>query len=249
MRASALSAFAVALALSGCDTLFPEFSGKPPPDLATDPDAGADGGTTTPHLAGVVCVLGDLRDYRSCANGVPGMFRISVEETRDVGMTDASGHFTLALSRKLDAATVAAVDPLNRYAPSIIPLALTNGALDAVALPVVDQNIVANAAVQNGATLDPQRGTVIAWAVDPNGTPVSNVVCNPTVYTDGSATNQIFANGATGPHGTLGLFNAMPQAVLLALTPPASSLLKADQFSLPVRPSAVTLSRVVLLPR
>src|SRR6266511_2470780 len=98
MRHACLLAGSVLIGLAGCDTLFPEFAGKPPADLATPGDGGADGGSGTPHLAGVVCVLTDLRDYRSCANGAPGNLRITVEETRDVGMTDVTGHFTLALS-------------------------------------------------------------------------------------------------------------------------------------------------------
>jgi hypothetical protein len=247
-----LGALAVVLVgLAGCDTLFPEFSGKPPADMATGDggaDGGSDGGSSTPHLAGVVCVLADLRDYRSCANGVPGVMRVTVEETRDVGMTDASGHFTLPLTRKLDVATVAAVDPLGRYAPSIIPLYLSNGVLDGVALPIVDQSVLANAAVANGMSLDASRGTVLGWAINAAGTPVSNVASNPMIYTDGAAPNQLFLALSTGPLGTVALFNVAAPTVTVTLAPAPSSQLATDQFSLPVRPNAVTMSRIVLLP-
>src|SRR4051794_9777530 len=96
----------VALSLAGCDTLFPEFSGKPA-DAAVPHDGGVadDGGM--PMLAGVVCILGDVRDYRSCATGAPGILRVTVEETRQQTMTDAAGRFVLPLSMKLDVATVA----------------------------------------------------------------------------------------------------------------------------------------------
>src|SRR4051812_12430453 len=98
-----------ALATPGCDTLFPELSGKAPQDAAAS-DAG-DGGDTSPRLVGAVCLLKDVRDWRSCAPGATGLLRITVEETRQMTMTDATGHFELPLSAKLDSATVAAVDP------------------------------------------------------------------------------------------------------------------------------------------
>jgi hypothetical protein len=246
MRAFALAAIAV-LAL-GCDTLFPEFAGAPPPDLALG-DGGADGGSSAPHLGGFACIIGDLRDYRSCAAGAPGVLRITVEETRDVGMTDATGHFTLPLKQSIDSATVAVVDPQGRYATVIIPLRLTNGALDSVALPIVDAATLATAATQNGATLDPQRGVVIGWAVDSSGTPVSNVTADLPIYADGNATNQLYAASATGVHGTVALFNVLPTAVTIGLTPPPSSSLRGDRYTIPVRAGAVTATRLVLVPR
>src|SRR2546428_6936210 len=104
-----------ALLLLGCDTLFPEFSGNKPPAVDMAGDGGsADGGDTTPHLTGLVCILADLRDYRTCTAGSPGIMRITVEETREATMTDATGHFTMPLAMKLDVATVAAVDPNNK---------------------------------------------------------------------------------------------------------------------------------------
>jgi len=116
----------LAFLLSGCDTLFPEFSGKPT-DAAVPGDGGIEDGGTSPLLAGVVCVLTDVRDYRTCATGAPGILRITVEETRQQTMTDAAGHFSMPLSMKLETATVAAVDPTSNFVPSIIPVRLNNG--------------------------------------------------------------------------------------------------------------------------
>ena len=100
-------------ALSGCDTLFPEFSGKPA-DAAVPGDGGVDDGGGAPLLAGIVCILGDVRDYRSCATGSPGILRVTVEETRQQTMTDVTGHFTLPLSMKIDVATVLPVSSIKK---------------------------------------------------------------------------------------------------------------------------------------
>src|SRR5512138_1894068 len=102
--ARALTA-AATLLLAGCDTLFPEFGGSSKPaDMALVDGGSADGGDTSPRLAGVVCVLTDLRDYRSCAITSTGVLRVTVEETREQAMTDPTGHFTLPLSKKLEVA-------------------------------------------------------------------------------------------------------------------------------------------------
>src|SRR5882724_9635238 len=100
--------WASVLLLSGCDALFPEFSGNGH-DAAVAHDGGATDDGGTPMLAGVVCILADVRDYRTCATGSPGSLRITVEETRQQTMTDAAGRFVLPLSMTLATATVAAV--------------------------------------------------------------------------------------------------------------------------------------------
>src|SRR2546423_6929436 len=167
------------LALSGCDTLFPEFSGKPA-DASVAHDGGADDGGSSPMIAGVVCVLGDVRDYRTCATGSPGLLRITVEETREQTMTDVTGHFTLALSMKLAIATVAAVDPSGNFAPTIVPVRLSGGVANNVALPVVSQQTLMQIELANGLQADPQRGTFLGWAVDPSGAPVAGVTTGIT---------------------------------------------------------------------
>ncbi|MCU1278994.1 MAG: hypothetical protein JWM53_2540, partial [bacterium] len=154
--------WASVLLLSGCDTLFPEFSGNPvDAAVAHDGGAGDDGGM--PMLAGVVCVLGDVRDYRTCMSGAPGILRITVEETRQQTMTDAAGHFVLPLSTKLDTATVAAVDPSGNFVPTIVPVHLSNGAANNLALPVVAAQTLASIELANGLQDDPQRGTFLGW--------------------------------------------------------------------------------------
>src|SRR5262245_19466026 len=107
---------------AGCDMLFPEFAGKPPMMDAASGDA--DG---TPQIQGVLCSLGDVRDIRSCASGVPGGMHVTVEETRDAAPVDASGHFTLLLSQILPSATLAAADPTFNYLPTVTTIPLASG--------------------------------------------------------------------------------------------------------------------------
>src|SRR5271154_473814 len=94
------TALLFASSLCGCSTLFPEFFGGNPADAGTN-DGGTDAGSGAPQLAGVACIISDVRDYRSCAVGSPGILRITVEETRDATMTDPTGHFTLPLTAVL----------------------------------------------------------------------------------------------------------------------------------------------------
>src|SRR5436309_2054117 len=96
--------FVLILLCAGCDLLFPEFAGKPAADAASG-DAGA-----MPHIAGVLCALGDLRDYRSCGAATSTAMRVTVEETRDAAPADGAGRFNLALSQMLDHALLAAAD-------------------------------------------------------------------------------------------------------------------------------------------
>src|SRR5690349_6240282 len=100
---------AAAVTVGGCSTLFPEFFGGNPPmhDAGASGDGGTPDGGGAPAISGTVCILGDVRDYRSCKAGAPGMMRITVEETRDQTMTDLGGRFTLTLSKPLSSATVA----------------------------------------------------------------------------------------------------------------------------------------------
>jgi hypothetical protein len=238
-----------AAALAGCDTLFPEFAGKPPSATDGGGDLGGDLGAVDPHLAGQVCTLTDLRDYRSCSNGATGVLRITVEESRDSGMTDTNGVFNVALARGLGTVTIAVIDPTGRLAPTIVPLTLVNGALDNVALPAVPQQTLTAAANANGLTLDPNLGTALAWAVDVTGAPVAGVSSDSNFLADGSAPNQLVPAQYTATRGTVALFNATPQTVTVGLTPPPTTTLRADRFAIAVRAGAVTATRLVLLPR
>ncbi|MDB4969412.1 MAG: hypothetical protein JWN44_5101 [Myxococcales bacterium] len=239
--------------LIGCDTLFPEFGGsKPPPDMAmSDAATTSDGGDPNPRLAGVVCILTDLRDYRTCAIGSPGMLRITVEETRQQVMTDFTGHFTMPLSMKLQVATVAAIDPNGMYPPTIMPVRLSNdGVLTSLALPVVSAQTLSNVALQNGATMDPLRGTLIAWAIDPTGTPLANVAANAnSAVFDDVGQNQLSAGSGTRLHGAVGIFGVAPTILTLTLTPPATAAVRADTFTIPIRAGALTATTLILPPR
>jgi hypothetical protein len=239
----------VVFALSGCDTLFPEFSGKPA-DASIPGDGGASDGGGSPMIAGVVCILGDIRDYRTCATGAPGSLRITVEETREQTMTDVTGHFTLPLSTKLDLATVAAIDPSGNYAPSIVPLRLLNGVANNVALPVVSQQTLMQLELANGVQDDPQLGTFLGWAVDPSGTPVAGVSTgNTRAFYDDNAPNSLSAGTSTHQRGTIAFFTVTPTSLMLTLTPPPTGPLSSDTFTVPIRSGAVTATTLVLPPR
>lgn len=235
----------------GCDVLFPEFGGSSPPDASVYDGGGGDAGDDGPRLVGTVCILGDLRDYRSCAAGAPGVLRITVEETRQQTMTDAAGHFTLPLATPLGTATVAAVDPRGNFATTVAPVRLQNGVALNLALPVVDAQALANAALANGMTLDPQRGVVLGWVVDGSGAPVAGAAAaaQPSLLVDGPAVNELDPGTATHAHGALALFDAAPTSVTLQVTPPPSLPLSGDSFTLPVRAGAVTLTTLYLPPR
>jgi hypothetical protein len=250
MRLSALGlAVATTVALAGCDTLFPEFGGSSKPAADAGTDLGGDMVASAPHLAGQVCTISDLRDYRSCTLGATGVLRITVEESRDATMTDINGVFNLALARGLTGITVAVIDPSGRLAPTIVPLTLVNGVLDKVALPAVPQAALTNAANANGLTPDPNRGTVLAWAIDNTGAPIAGVSSDTTMLVDGSTPNQLFPSQYTGSRGAVALFNASPQVVTVALTPPPTAAVVGDRFAISVRAGAVTATRLVLLPR
>lgn len=233
---------------SGCDILFPEFSGNG--DAAVPGDGGAPDDGGMPLVAGVVCILGDVRDYRTCATGAPGVLRVTVEETRQQAMTDVTGRFSLPLSQALTTATVAAVDPSGSFATTIVPVHLTNGVANNLALPVVSQQTLADVELANGLQDDPQRGTLLAWAIDPSGAPVSGVGSGITsALYDDSAPNSLSAGTATHARGTIALFAVTPTTLTLTLTPPASSPLSPDTFTVPIRSGAVTATTLVLPPR
>jgi hypothetical protein len=239
----------VVLLLSGCDVLFPEFSGKPADAAVTgDGGVGDDGGT--PMIAGVVCVLGDVRDYRTCAPAATGVLRISVEETRDATTTDIAGHFTLPLTQKLDIATVAAVDPNNNFAPTIVPVRLTNGAANNMAIPIVSQQTLQSIELANGIQADPGLGIFFGWAVDPTGKPVAGVSTgNHQALYDDAGPNALSPGTATHNDGTVAFFEVAPTSLSLTLTPPPTAPLVGDTFTLPIRPGAVTASTLVLPPK
>lgn len=235
--------------LAGCDTLFPELSGQST-DAAIPGDGGVDDGGGSPLLAGVVCILGDVRDYRSCATGSPGILRITVEETRQQAMSDLTGRFTLPLSTKLDVATVAAVDPSGNYAPTIVSVRLSGGVANNVALPIVSEQTLMQIELASGVPDDPQRGTFLGWAVDPSGVPVAGVSTNQTsAFYDDNAPNGLAAGTSTRQKGTIALFGVTPTMLTLTLNPPPTAPLSSDTFTVPIRSGALTATTLVLPPR
>jgi hypothetical protein len=245
MRRLGLCALIVLWA-TGCDLLFPELTRKP--DMAmSDGAVSGDGGTGgPPRIAGRVCALGDLRDYRTCAPA-NAAFRIAVEETRDATMSDVLGVFALPLSKKLDTAIVAVVDPTGRHATSIVPLRLRDGVLDPIAVPVVLTAARDQAAFALGIPLDPARGALLAWATDDMGRPLAGVQIKKPggmgPYTSGAGQNELEPGPATRTLGLVALFDLPAGTANLQLTPPPP--LKADLFALPVRGNALTLTTLV----
>ena len=238
----------VNLMLAGCDLLFPEFAGNSA-DAAVVGDGGVEDGGV-PILSGVVCVLTDVRDYRTCTAASVGVLRISVEETRDATTTDASGHFSLPLSKSLAIATVGVVDPTNTYAPTVVPVTLASGIANGIALPIFSQQTLQNLELQNGLQEDPSLGIFFGWAVDPSGTPVAGVSTgNNQILYDENAPNTLSPGTATHSDGTVALFAVAPSSLVLTLTPPPTTVLKADTFTVPIRSGAVTASTLVLPPR
>jgi hypothetical protein len=243
----------VALLLaSGCNVLFPEFFGGKPLDAGVA-DHGVDAAEESgaPHLSGVACVLADLRDYRSCAVGNPGALRLTVEETREMAMTDSSGRFRFPLSQALATATLLVVDPHGQFAASVVPLRLDAGVADELALPLAPAAAVQQIALGNGATLDPARAALLVWAVDARGTPVAGATVSGAgrpLYDDAGA-NQLSPGVGTAAHGAAAAFDLLPTKVAVTVTPTASPTLRPDQFTLPLRAGALTLTTLPLPPR
>ena len=236
----------VVLLLAGCDTLFPEFS-QPAPDLGgTIVDGGA---TIVPHISGQICALSDARDYRSCLAAAGKTFRVTIEETRDVAMTDANGVFTINTSRPLTVATFAAVDPANNFVTTITTLHLANGILDLIAIPVLPTSAQTEMSNVNGIPIDPTRGAFLVYTVDATGLPVAGVTTAQLTlaagpYYDGPATGELTLGGGTRTHGLIALFDLPAGALTITLPPPAP--FQADNYELPIRSNALTITALPL---
>lgn len=241
----------VVLGLGGCDILFPELNGSAP-DAAVVGDGGVDdGGSTSPQVAGVVCVLADVRDYRTCASASTGALRISVEETRQQVMTDVAGHFVLPLSMTLTTATLGVVDPAGNFVTTVVPVHLSAGIANNIAIPVIATQTLSTIELDNGLVDDPQRGTLLGWVVDPTGVPVAGVSSNISgaLFDNDSAANTLSPNVSTRTHGAIALFTVTPSSLTLTMTPPPTVALAADTFTVPIRAGAVTATTLVLPPR
>jgi hypothetical protein len=246
LRRAAWLLFALA---SGCGLLFPEFNG-PAPDAAPGDGGALDDGGDGPRLSGAICALADLRDFHSCAARAGGGFRVTVEETRDVTSADASGNFSLPLAQSIDAATVAVIDPSGAFLPTVTRIPLANGVATGVALPIARAAALAQSAAASAVTVDPALGALLTWTIDPQGTPVARARAAASAGVgplyEGDAPDQLVFAAATGARGTVAFFNLPAPALTVTVTPPAGSPLAADQFTLPIRPGALTLTTLVL---
>jgi hypothetical protein len=239
----------VALVCSGCSVLFPEFSGSSP-DAATDAALIGDA-LATHQISGQLCVLTDLRDYRSCTSSGTLALKITVEETRDSVVANANGTFVLALSQPLTSATLTAVDSGGQFATAVIPLKAVNGALSNIAVPIVSLTDASTLAYSLGFSFDATLGSVLGYAIAPSGVPVPSVtapsqqnVLGP--YYDGAAQNELLLGGATGARGMVALFELTPPSLSLSLTTPSSASVTGDTFTLPIRAGTITISTLVL---
>lgn len=253
MRVHVAFFIVAACALPGCDQVLQDVFGSGATDMASTDLAGADlSGDlgVVREIQGQVCVITDVRDYRSCAVGTfAADLRITVEETRDEITTDLVGAFTLPLTATIATATVAVVDSTGKYQTTIVPIRLTNGAKTGVAVPIIPAASVTAMAANDDATLDPNRGQAIAWAVDEVGLPVAGVSANTAFLADSAEANVLVAGTATGSRGAIGIVNAVVPTLNLTLTTPATSAVVGDTFPLPIRAGAITASTLILQPR
>jgi hypothetical protein len=223
---------------AGCSVLFPEFDNKPTPADAASADA-----DPMPHIGGVLCALGDLRDYRSCGPNNSTSMRVTVEETRDAATVDGNGHFTLPLSQVLDTAILAAADSTGTLTPTVTTVALSGGSLDGVAVPVLQAHVLQQVALQNGVVLDAKKGIVYGWATDGKGVPLAGIAALPPPgadgpFYDGPQASDVGPAAATSSHGLIVFFNVAPGD--------AHFTVGQKQLQLPVRGGALSLSLFVV---
>jgi hypothetical protein len=238
--------------LAGCNVLFPELNPMPSADLAPAGDGGASGdGGAAPRIEGQACLLTDVTTLASCQPGSSAReLRVSVEETRDLVQTDVNGRFSLPTARALELATLAVVDTSGTYVPAIVTVRPTAGVVTGLLVPLVRADTLALAAQRAGASLDPQRGALLAWALDKNGQPIPQTLARLAPGTAGAGPlhdggpNDLEPLARTGPRGALAFFDLRAGSATVALTPPAG--FTADQFVLPIRGGALTLSALLL---
>jgi hypothetical protein len=227
---------------AGCNLLFPELDNSSSSDMTSTVTDGS-----TPEIQGQLCALGDVRDPRTCATGVPSGMHVDVEETRDSAPVDSTGAFTLPLSQALSTATLAAADPSGTYLPTVMTVRLTDGRASGLAVPLVQASLVNSLARSVGVSPDASKGVFIGWAVDAQGNAQSGAIAtlNGAVgpFYEGDSVDQITPAPSTGAHGLVTFFNVPGGNVELDLLHPNGS---RDAFTLPMRADAVTLS--ILIP-
>jgi hypothetical protein len=243
-------ALVVAVALPGCDQLFPELVG-PAPDLSTMDGPGPG------SLTGQVCVLADLRNPTSCSvNG--GGRRVTIEETRVSADVDATGHFSISLAGVTGQATVAVVDGVSttgQTTPTVTllsptTLAATRGG-SGVLLPCVPRSAMTTLIFQAGGFDDPSRGALVGWLIDSAGVPVKNASAAPMLSAigplyDGATPSELDSGVATGAHGTLAFLQLPPGDAKIVVVTPAAAAVAGDSFTLPIRGGGVTVAALPL---
>jgi hypothetical protein len=232
-----------ALLLSGCDVLFPEFSGNKPAD-----GGATDSGGGLPHIAGAICSLGDVRDFSTCGLNPMGSFRVAVEETKDAIQADAAGNYNLPTMGALASATVSVVDATGAFVPTITVVHPTGGVLDNFAIPVVSSNEQQAMALDNGLPVDPTKGTLLAWAVDATGKPMPGIHATAVAGAygplyDGNAPGLLVQAQATGTRGLVAQLDVPPGTITLQLTTPTAT---STTFMLPIRAGAITVMALTL---
>ena len=247
----------VGIPVAGCDKLFPELS-KSSADLAVLTDAGTDGSTDLGSgiLTGKVCILGDLRAPASCLSAAPNR-RVTIEETRASADVTADGTFTISLAGITTHATFAVTDTVAATNLSMPTVSVYSGAMldlaraEGAALPVVPLDSFSNLQLENGATVDKTRGSLLTWLIDKKG---ASVVGATAAHISGSVGPLYDSQGygnltqttARGAYGTVGFLDLPLGNVTLAVTTPSSSIVNGDSFTLPVRGGAVTVAALQL---
>lgn len=249
MRGAA-PALALLVLLPGCDTLFPEFAGSRA-DMAMPADAQASDGGGSSRIAGAACVLGDAREYRSCTSPAAGV-RVTAEETGDVALADANGRFTLQLARPLAAATLKVTDPRGVLHAAVLPI-ITTTLSAIVSVPLVSEQTFAAIQATTGFVAEPRAGALLSYAVNVAGVPVAGARATlpgagAGPFYDGAQAGFLDPLGPTRQHGLMAFFNAPPGSVTVQVTTPPSAPVRGDQFVLPLRAGAITISLLFLFP-
>ena len=215
--------------LSGCNVLFPEFSGNPM-DM-TSGDAIGDGGTGAVH--GAVCLLTDVTSLSTCAASTAG-FHIGVEETREVVDSDGLGNFTL--TQYAPTLTIGVVDKSAQTTPAVIRIA--GGSTGTVVVPMVSAQTLSTVAYDNGVVLDDTHGSILVFATNTSGTPLAGVQGTAISGAAGplyeAGPNALLPGTATGSHGSIAWLNVTSGDIQLTVG--------AGSFKLPVRTRALTFS-------
>lgn len=224
----------VLLLVCGCE----EILGRPA-DLGRAPDLPLDASAPT-LIRGQTCVLAELRDHRLCSPGHPhGPVTVGLA-SGSPSTTTVQGHFTLELPPGPPQVLVRAIDPRRQLKDALVQL-VRNGPPTAIPMVPAERLEPLRAL---GLPLDPSRGALLAYVVDPEGRPMRGVRVQ-VVAQDGRFQGPLFEDGLevlqrgqqTGPGGLVALFELLPGSVTLHLSGPRQA-----SYTLAVAADAVTFS-------